>query len=116
MAANFPFIPMGLTAPITVGASLSTATVWISKYGGATGTVTVAAGNYAPAGFRVANVGTVPAWITFSTPGQPNTAAVGTSMPVFPNTVETFCIRGQNSVAHISEGTVTLFITPGEGL
>lgn len=107
---------MGLTVPITVGAGLGTTTVWLAKYGGGTGTLSVAGGNYPPSGFRFANVGTVPVWIQFGPAGQANTAAVGTAMPVMPNTVESFNTRGQNSIAHISEGTATVYVTPGEGL
>lgn len=116
MASNFAFIPMGLTAQITVGAGLGTTTVWLEKFGGGSGTLTVTNGNYPPSGFRIACVGTVPVFINFCPSGQANTAAVGTAMPLFPNTIETFCTRGQNSIAHISAGTATLYVTPGEGL
>lgn len=107
---------MGLTSQVTVVATLGTGTFWIAKSGGATGTLQTTGGQYIPSGFRIANVGTVAVFIQFGPAGQESTVALGTGMPLFPNTVETFCTKGQNAMAHISAGTATLYVTPGEGL
>jgi hypothetical protein len=116
MASNFAFAPMGLTSPITVGATPATSTFWLVNTGGGTGTLTLVNGAYPPSGLRIANVSTVVVFLSFAPASQPNTAAIATGLPFFPNTVETFCTRGQNSLGYISAGTATLYVTPGEGL
>ena len=108
MAGNFAFYPVGITTNITATTGTSTVTVTANP------SPSITTGNYQPNGMRLANLGTVAVFVQFGVTAP--TVAVGTGMPIFGNTVETFQFRGQNAFAFTSAGTTTLYITPGEGL
>lgn len=80
---------------------------------GTTGRIAVAVDAYNPA-VRLYNTGTVPVFITCG--DVTVVAAVATSTPIAPGTVEVLgCSKGY--IAGISAGTAaTLYITPGSGL
>lgn len=107
MASNFAFTPMGQCYTVVVGATSATATITLAG-------PAITTGNYLPGGVRIANLGTVAAFVQFGA-GTP-TVAVTTGMPIFANTIETFQLKGQNKLVHTSVGTCTLYIQPGEGL
>ena len=108
MASNFAFVPMGLTSNVTATAGTSTVTLSMNP------SISTSSSKYYPDGVRLANPGTVAVFVQFA----PATATVGlsTGMPLFGNTVETFQLKGQLSMAFTSVGTATVYITLGEGL
>src|SRR5512146_136949 len=114
MASNFAFRPYGLSQMVTVIATAGTVSLNLVKFGGVTQSVT--AGNYPPATIRVANLGTVAAFIQLGASADTVTVSTSSGMPVLAQTVETFRLAGQTTLAHISTGTSTLAITTGEGL
>ena len=107
MASNFAFVPQGVTTNVTAVVATNTITL--------TGTgPSITTGTFLPDGVRLANPGTAVAFVQFGVTAP--TVAVGTGMPIFGNTVETFQLKGQKAMAFISVGTVTLYLTQGEGL
>lgn len=112
MASNFAFGCYGLSQRVTVVATAGTISLTVAKVGG--GTVAVAAGNYPPSGVRIANPSPISVFLQFGD----STATVGlnTGMEILPNSVETFKCVGTPFIAHISGGTATIGISPGEGL
>jgi hypothetical protein len=67
--------------------------------------------------FRLVNSGANVIFIEFGATGTTPTAALATSMPMLPNTVESFTGPPGTVIAVISAATGnTLYVTPGEGL
>ncbi len=107
MASNFAFSPYGLTFPATVTAGTATLTL-------TSGGPSLTTGQFIPDGMRIANIGTAGAFIQLGVTAP--TVALATGMPILPNTVEVFQLKGQVAMAFTSAGTTTLFITRGEGV
>lgn len=114
MASNFAFNPMGLSRRITVLATAGTTSFNIVALGNRT--QTVSSGTYPVNGVRVNNAGTVSVFVQFGAAADTVTVGVNTGIEILANTVETFRLNGQNSMAFISGGTSTLGVTTGEGL
>lgn len=115
MSSAFSFQPMGLSQMITVTAAATTFSFSVVQIGGTTLTVGSTAGaTYVPGNARIANVGTIPVFISFG----PNTVTTGLASGILmlANTVEVFTIRGNRFMATISGGTSTLNLTLGEGV
>ena len=112
MAANFSFQAFGLSQRVTVIASAGTISMAVIRSGGQT--LAVSAGNYAPSVVRVANNNPVSVFLQFG--DSTVTVGLNTGMEILPNSVETFKVVGQPFMAHISGGTATIGLTPGEGL
>ena len=79
----------------------------------------VLAVNIVPIGnrtLRIANIGTQTIFIAFGV--STSTATVSTSMPVLPNTVETFFMRNENTHLAVIAGSTgsTIYVTIGEGI
>ncbi len=96
-----PFWPKGSTVNVAV----TTSTQRVAITGPAIGTQSV----------RVANVGTDVIFITLGT--VTTNAALATSMPLLPNSAETFNV--QNDITHVAVigvtgGVSTMYVTTGE--
>jgi len=65
---------------------------------------------------RIANIGTQTIFVAFGI--STTTASVTGSMPILPNTVETFFMRNENThIAVIASSTgSTMYVTTGEGI
>lgn len=117
MASNFAFLPYGLSQAITVGAAV-TVSLAVVGLGGVTASVGGANRYQAPA-VRIVNDGTAAVFLQFGpAPASTVTVSTGTGMKMQANTVDTFSIRGLPILvaACASTFTVTLCVTPGEGL
>lgn len=112
MASNFSFQPSGLSQRVTIVASAGTVSLTIIRSGGQT--LALSAGNYNPSGVRIANNSPIPVFIQFG--DSTVTVGVNTGMELLPNSVETFKVVGMPFMAHISGGTATIGLTPGEGV
>lgn len=113
MASNFSFQPYGLSQQVTVIATAGTVNLNVVQIGGTT--LAVSAGNYNPSQVRIANKGTVSVFVQFGA-GSTVTVAAASGLELLANTVEVFSVKGQPVMAHISAGTATLCLTPGEGM
>lgn len=116
MASVTSFQPFGISTQIVVGSTAVTTSISVIN-----GTVTAALtnGNYTPQSYRIVNDGTAAVYLMLhATTGT--TASVSTSigMKMLAASVETFSMRGTPVVAAIcaSTFTVTLTVTPGEGM
>jgi hypothetical protein len=116
VASGFPFQPYGLSTQITVGGA-APATVSISVVNG-TSTLSLTNGGYYASGMRVLNNGTAAVYINFFASTASISISTTNGMEMLNNTVETFGTRGLPFIAAIcaSTFTVTLCVTPGEGL
>lgn len=96
-----PFDIIGTTVNLTVGTSSSTVQLYAAGIGFKTA--------------RVYNVGTNIVYISFVTTSV-GVASVSTSLPMMPNSVETFYVhQDENYIAAISGATGnTIYITMGE--
>lgn len=112
MASNFSFQAFGLSQRVTVIASAGTISMSVVRSGGTT--LAVKAGNYPPSVVRVANNNGVSVFLQFG--DSTVTVGVNTGIEILPFTVETFKVVGSPFMAHISAGTATIGLTPGEGL
>lgn len=112
MASNFSFQASGLSSRITVGAAAGTVSLVIIRSGGQT--LALSAGNYTPSGVRIANNSPVSVFLQFG--DSTVTVGVNTGVEILPNSVETFKVVGMPFIAHISAGTATIGLTPGEGV
>ena len=112
MAANFAFQPFGLSQRVTVIASQGTVSFSIVRSGGQTYSLT--SGNYNPTVVRLSNNSPVSAFLQFG--DSTVTVGVNTGIELLPGSVETFKVVGMPFMAHISAGTLTIGITPGEGI
>lgn len=113
MASNFAFQAFGLSQRVTVIASAAgTVSFTVIRSGGQT--LALAIGNYAPSVVRISNGSPVSAFVQFG--DSTVTVGVNTGIEILPNSVETFKVVGMPFMAHISAGTLTLGITPGEGV
>ncbi len=112
MAANFSFQAFGLSQRVTVIATAGTISMAVIRSGGTT--LAVSAGNYPPSVVRISNNSPVSAFLQFG--DSTVTVGVNTGMEVLPNSVETFKVVGTPFMAFISAGTLTIGLTPGEGL
>ena len=118
MAANFAFTPMGLSRAVTVGGA-APATVSLFLQGvGQTVTTTLVGGNYVPRALRISNDGTAAAFINFGA----TAAAVSTGATIgwrLRNGTDAVVGTGGlpfMAAACASTFTVTLIVTPGEGM
>lgn len=112
MASNFSFQAFGLSQRVTIIATAGTISMSVIRSGG--NTLAVSAGNYPPSVVRISNNSPVSAFIQFG--DSTVTVGVNTGMEILPNTIETFKVVGTPFMAHISAGTLTIGLTPGEGL
>lgn len=111
MASNFAFQPMGLSQSVTVGgAAPKTISIACVQLGSVTSAVT-------PSSVRIVNDGTAAVSLQFA-PNTTVSVTATTGMKMLSASVETFSIRGQPIMAATCAGTatVTLCVTPGEGL
>lgn len=101
--------PISVFRPIGDTASLAAATT--------SARVARVIGGFAndPGNIRIANTGSVVAFVEFGDSTITSTATAG--MPILPNTVEVFEIRqNETHVAAITaSGSTTLYLTTGEG-
>lgn len=118
MSSNFSFAPMGLSQQVTVVATAGTVTFSIVQLGGATATLSSTGTPFRPKAVRVINLGTVPAFIQFGVTAPTVSLATGMAVTAAANYYgeDIFVLNGAAAMAHISAGTTTLNITPGEGL
>jgi len=79
-----------------------------------TGNVAVTRPSVGIQSMRIANIGTQTIFVNFGTSAV--AAVLATSMPILPNTVETFCLQNEVTyVAAIAASTgSTMYITTGE--
>lgn len=112
MASNFAFQVFGLSQRVTVIASQGTVSFTVIRSGGQT--LAVSGGNYQPSVVRISNNTLVSAFLQFG--DKTVTVGVNTGIELLPGSVETFKVVGMPFMAHISAGTLTIGITPGEGV
>lgn len=112
MASNFAFQAFGLSSRVTVVASAGTVSFTVIRSGGTT--LAVSTGTYPPSTVRVANNNPISVFVQFG--DSTVTVGLATGLELLPFTVETFKVVGMPFMAHISGGTATLGITPGEGV
>lgn len=117
MASNFAFQAFGLSQQVTVGGA-NPVTVSLSVLNG-TVTAALANGNYQPSGVRIVNEGTASVFLNFfATTGATVTVSAANGMRMLANAQQIFSVRGQPVIAAVcaSTFTVTLCVTPGEGM
>jgi hypothetical protein len=118
MSSNFAFTPMGLSSAVTVGGAAA-ATISLSLQSvGAAGTVALTAGNYVPRALRISNPGTAGAFINFGATAAAVSTGVTIGMLVRNGTDIVIGTGGLPFMAAICATTltVTLIVTPGEGM
>jgi hypothetical protein len=119
MASNFAFQPYGLSRRVTVGGGApATISLDVVGLGGVTATVG-GANRYQTPGVRIVNNGTASVFLQFGpSPAATVTTGVNTGMEMLSNSIEVFSVRGHQFLAAVcaSTFTVTLGVTPGEGL
>lgn len=118
MASNFAFQAFGMSQAVTVGgAAPATISLTVTRVG-TTATLALASGNYPVGGVRIANEGTASAFIQFSDTAANMTVSPTNGMRVLGNTAVTFRCMGTPFIGLVcnSTFTVTLSVTPGEGL
>jgi hypothetical protein len=118
MSSNFAFIPMGLSRAVTVGAA-APATISLSLQSiGATGVMALTSGNYIPRTVRISNPGTAGAFINFGATAAAVSTGVTIGMLVRNGSDLVTGTGGLPFMAAVcgSTFTVTLSVTPGEGM
>lgn len=119
MASNFAFQPVGLSQRVTVGGGApATVSFQVVGLGGVTSSIS-GANRWKSSAMRILNVGTASVFLQFGgSPAATVTVGVNTGMELSSNAVDIFSIRGADFLAATcaSTFTVTLCLTPGEGL
>lgn len=118
MSSQYAFQAFGLSQAVTVGGA-APATVSLTVLTNTTTTLTTAGGTYQPDGVRIANNGTASVFMNFYPSTTVSiTVSASNGLQMLSNTVETFRVRGQPVIALFCTGTftVTLSVTPGEGV
>jgi len=106
-AAFTPFGTTGANSTVNLAVTGSSSSVTIQGVDGSSGPV-----------LRIVNVGTNTVFIAWAGPGTAATASLTTSMPMLPNSVETFTLPTNTTQLSAIAATTgnTLYITRGEGL
>lgn len=118
MSSQFAFQAFGLSQAVTVGGA-APATLSLTVLNNTTVTQTTLGGNFQPDGVRIVNNGTASVFMNFYPSTTVSiTVSATNAMQMLSNTVETFRVRGQPVIAFACTGTntVTLSVTPGEGV
>jgi len=118
MASNFPFMPMGLSQAMTVGGAAPATISLVVQAVGGTSTLAVTSGNYVPKQVRISNDGTAAAFINFGASAATVSVTTANGMRVRSGADYVFTTGGLPFIAATCAGTntVTLIVTPGEGM
>jgi len=113
MSGSFAFYPYGLSKLVTVVASAGTVALDVLANDGTTTTIS-GTNLYRASSWRIANLGAANIFVSLGDTTE--TVALTTGMCVRGNTDIVIGTRGAKKLVHISAGTSTINITPGEGI
>lgn len=118
MSAQFAFQPYGLSQAITVGGAAPATVSLVLQGVGQTVTQALTGGNYVPKAIRISNDGTAAAFINFGATAAAVSTGVTIGMKVRNGTDVIVRTGGAPFLAATcaSTFTVTLSVTPGEGV
>lgn len=118
MASNFAFQAFGMSQTVTVGGAAPATVSLTIRQIGVTNTLALTSGNYPPGGVRIANEGTASVFINFAAASANATVSPTIGMRMLANSVETFRVSGTQFMVAVCADTftVTLSVTPGEGI